>query len=174
MEQAGDKRADICIDSLEFAHGGRHASGVVPVRRLRRLADVLADEEGDLAWTVQGEFVADEFSVGRKPFLQVEVTGELRLKCQRCLGALPFPVHVASRLLLVPPGTPWPDEDLQEDRFDPVEALKEQSLHSLVEDEVLLVLPISPRHEGCGMPEHDDGKADASPFAALVRLKPRN
>lgn len=171
MEQSGNLRADICIDSLEFARGGRQVAGVVPVRNLRRLVDALADGEGHLAWSVQGEFVADEFSAVRKPFLRIEVTGELHLKCQRCLGALPFPVHVASRLLLVPPGASWPDEDLQEDGFDPVEALKDQSVHSLIEDEVLLALPISPRHDGCPMPAHDDGKAKASPFAGLARLK---
>jgi len=176
MKQAGNKLGEIFIDSLEFARGERRMSGVVPVRDLQRLADVLADDEGDLAWVVQGEFAsaADEFGARRKPFLVIEVAGELRLKCQRCLGALPFRVNVESRLLLVPPGTPWPDEDLQDDLADPVEALIEQPLLPLIEDELLLALPISPRHTSCKVPEHDDGKAAASPFVALAQLKKLN
>jgi uncharacterized protein len=171
MKQAGNKLAEIFIDSLEFARGERHMSGVIPVRSLQRLADVLANDEGDLTWVVRGEFVADEFCTRQRPFLLIEVTGELHLKCQRCLGALPFHVNVESRLLLVPPGMPWPDEDLQDDLADPIEALIEQPLFPLIEDEILLALPISPRHASCTLPEHDDGKAAASPFAALARLK---
>jgi len=171
MKQAGNKLAEIFIDSLEFARGERHMSGVIPVRSLQRLADVLANDEGDLTWVVRGEFVADEFCTRQRPFLLIEVTGELYLKCQRCLGALPFHVNVGSRLLLVPPGMPWPDEDLQDDQADPIEALIEQPLFPLIEDEILLALPISPRHASCTLPEHDDGKAAASPFAALARLK---
>lgn len=176
MKQAGDKPVEIFIDSLEFARGERRMSGVVRVRDLQRLSDVLADDEGDLTWVVRGEFAsaADEFGVRRKPFLVIEVVGELRLKCQRCLGALPFHVNVGSRLLLVPPGAPWPDEDLQDDLADPVEALVEQPLLALIEDELLLALPISPRHASCTLPEHDDGKAAASPFVALAQLKKLN
>lgn len=171
MKQADNKLAEVFVDSLEFARGERHMSGVIPVRSLQRLVDVLADDEGDLAWVVRGEFVADEFCAKRRPFLLIEVTGELHLKCQRCLGALPFRVNVESRLLLVPPGAPWPDEDLQDDLADPIGALIEQPLFPLIEDELLLVLPISPRHVSCTLPEHDDGKAATSPFAKLVRLK---
>ncbi len=170
MSRQGMKQlSDIVIDSLEFAYGERRMQGDVPVRELRRLADVLADEEGSLAWRVRGECDAD-----RKPFLVIEVTGELRLKCQRCLGALPFCLDIESSLLLVPPGRPWPDEALEDDSADPIEALVEQPLLSLIEDELLLALPIAPRHESCTVPGFDDGSAAASPFASLAQLKKRN
>jgi uncharacterized protein len=174
MKHPGDKLGKIVIDSLDFARSERRMSGVVAVRDLQRLTDVLADDEGDLAWFVRGEFAAGEFGGGRKPFLVIEVSGELHLICQRCLGALPFRVNVESRLLLVPPGKPWPDEDLQDDLADPVEALAEQPLLPLIEDELLLALPISPRHASCKVPGHDDGKAAASPFATLAQLKKLN
>lgn len=165
--------SDVFIDSLDFARGGRRMDGVVAVRSLRRLADALADDEGELTWSVRGETATD--NVGqRQAYLLIEVGGEIRLICQRCLGALPYRLAIESRLLLVPPGKPWPEEDLEDperDSPDPIEALIEQSLLDLVEDEVLLALPIAPRHESCDVPEHDDGKAAASPFARLAQLK---
>jgi len=161
--------SNVLIDSLEFARGERRMAGVVPVRSLQRLADVLADAEGELSWVVRGEFGED-----RKPFLVIEVTGEIRLICQRCLAGLPYDLDIESRLLLVPPGRPWPDEDLEDDSADPIEALEQQPLLALVEDEVLLALPIAPRHESCATPGFDDGRAAASPFATLAQLKKRH
>lgn len=162
MKQLGE----IFIDSLEFARGERVMRGNVPVRSLLRLTDKLAGDRGELAWSVRGECGAE-----RKSFLVVAVNGELQLKCQRCLGPFQFQLQVEGRLLLVPPGTDWPDEGLENDGFDPVEALTEQSLLELVEDEVLLALPIASRHESCELPGNIEGKHAVSPFAVLARLK---
>ncbi len=159
MKQLGD----ILIDSLEFAREGRRLAGDVPVHSLRRLTDLLADAGGTLAWAVRGECDA-----GRKPFLVIEVSGELHLECQRCLAALPFSLKIESHLQLVPPGAAWPDEALEDDSADPIEALGEQPLLPLIEDEVLLALPIAPRHASCTLPDHDDGSAAISPFAKLA------
>lgn len=162
MKQLGD----ILIDSLEFAREGMHLVGEVPVHSLLRLKDVLADNEGSLAWSVSGKCDADN-----KPFLVIEVSGELHLICQRCLAALVFQLKIRSNLQLVAPGAAWPDEELEDDRVDPIEALEDQSVLSLVEDEVLLVLPIAPRHVCCSLPGYAHESAAASPFAALSQLK---
>lgn len=164
----------IVIDSLEFARAGRHLSGVVAVAALQRLSDVLADQQGEIAWSVRGECVPDNAGE-RQAWLVIALEGELYLVCQRCLASLPWRLDVETRLLLVPPGKDWPDESLIgfEDGtdVDPVEALMEQVLLDLVEDEVLLALPIAPRHASCEVPVHDDGRLAASPFAGLTALK---
>lgn len=162
MKQLGD----ILINSLEFAREGRHLAGQVPVHALRRLGGALANTEGTLTWTVHGKV-----DMGRKPFLVIDVAGELQLECQRCLAALPFSLKIASNLQLVPQGAAWPDEALEDDSADPIEALEEQPLLPLVEDEVLLALPIAPRHASCPQPLYDDGRAAVSPFAMLAQLK---
>lgn len=162
MKQLGD----IFIDSLEFAREGRRLAGDVPVHSLQRLSDVLADDGGTLAWAVRGECDAD-----RKPFLVIEVSGEVHLECQRCLATLPFCLKIKSKLQLVPQGAAWPDEALEDDRSDPIMALDEQPLLALIEDEVLLALPIAPRHESCALPVYDDGGAAVLPFATLALLK---
>ncbi|MFA7270393.1 MAG: YceD family protein [Sterolibacterium sp.] len=162
MKQFGD----FFIDSLKFAREGRRMTGETSVRCLQRLADVLADDEGTLVWAVCGECDAEN-----KSFLVIEVSGELHLKCQRCLATLPFQLKIRSYLQLVAPGAAWPDEALEDDRSDPIEALEAQPLLPLVEDEVLLALPIAPRHEFCVLPEYAENSADASPFTVLAQLK---
>ncbi|MEN9357026.1 MAG: hypothetical protein RL695_1197 [Pseudomonadota bacterium] len=164
----------LIIDSLEFARTGRSLSGVVAVAALRRLVDLLADDTGELVWSVRGELAVDNTGE-RRSWLTIAIEGGLRLQCQRCLASMPWHLKVESRLLLMPPGRDWPDESLigfeEGGDADPVEALAEQVLLDLVEDEVLLALPIAPRHESCVVPVHDDGRLAASPFARLAVLK---
>ena len=162
MKQLGD----ILIDSLKFARERMHLLGEVPVHSLQRLTEMLANDQGTLAWSVTGQ--CDEQN---KPLLVIEVSGELHLKCQRCLDALAFQMKMRSNLQLVGPGEAWPDEGLEDDLADPIEALEDQSLLSLVEDEVLLALPIAPRHENCSLPGYARESTNASPFSALAKLK---
>jgi uncharacterized protein len=50
------------------------------------------------------------------------------------------------------PGEEWPDDDLADDSADAIEAEKALAVLSLIEEEVLLALPIAPRHEQCEPP----------------------
>lgn len=154
------------IDGLAFAREGGAAAGTVPVAAMPRLAELLADADGALACRIEGGKDADG-----KSWLGLSVSGRLNLKCQRCLAPLAQPVAIASRLLLVPAGRPWPDEELAEDGFDAVAAEKEMALLPLFEEEVLLTLPIAPMHESCEPPAAVVAGNEPSPFAVLAKLK---
>ena len=95
------------------------------------------------------------------------------LRCQRCLEGVKFTLGIKSRLQLIGPGEEWPDEDLVDDSADAVVAEKELAVLTLIEDEVLLALPIAPRHEQCESPLANAGGQGSSPFAALAALKKR-
>ena len=103
--------------------------------------------------------------------MQVDITGEPVLCCQRCLGGVKFPLNIRSRLQLIAPGEEWPDDDLVDDSADAIEAEKALVVLPLIEDEVLLALPIAPRHEQCESPSANAGELGLSPFAALAALK---
>lgn len=154
------------VDSLDFARDERVLVGAVPVASLGRLADVLADDAGSLACELQGGRDGDG-----KPYLRLQVEGSLHLRCQRCLSVLSFALAVDSTLMLVAPGEQWPDDELAEDGPDAIEASRELAVLALVEDEVLLALPIAPRHENCRPPMADELEHRSSPFAALAKLK---
>lgn len=156
------------IDGPEFARRGNLASGRVTVATLSRLADYLANDEGVLDCEVQGGRSEDGNDA---PELRLTISGELQLRCQRCLQALRFPLQLDKHLRLVVPGREWPEEDVENDDFDAIEASREMVVGELIEDEVLLVLPISPRHEQCAPPTMKDTQHDASPFSVLRKLK---
>jgi uncharacterized protein len=71
----------------------------------------------------------------------------------------------------VPPGQSWPDDELAEDGFDAIAAEMEMALLPLIEDEVLLALPIAPRHQTCKLPAAYIECNGPSPFAVLGQLK---
>lgn len=158
------------IDSLEFAREGGQMAGALPVVALERLTEELADGTGALAWRVTGERDGEG-----KSWLRLSVQGNLNLRCQRCLGSVAFRLDILSRLLLVPPGGRWP-EDLQDggladDQSDAIEAVTELALIPLIEEEVLLALPIVPRHDGCKPPAAVVAEQEPSPFAALAKIR---
>jgi len=161
----------IIFDSLAFARDAGEISGVLAVKDLPRLSGFAAADSGSGSGQLSCRLRGGRGEDG-KLCLWLAVSGELCLSCQRCLQPLLLPLQFESRLLLVPSGASWPDEELVDDSADAIEALAEQPLASLVEEEVLLALPLAPRHESCALPA-ESGADDrpASPFAVLVRVK---
>lgn len=152
------------IDSLDFAHRGEEIRGEVPVAELPRLKDVLADSEGTISYVLRGLYGEDG-----KPQLELSLDGLCILRCQRCLKGLDYPVKLVSKLRLVLDGD---ESDVDDDEMDSIPVDKHLDVLSLFEEEMLLSLPIAPKHalgechfaaEGLARPEN--------PFAVLVGLK---
>lgn len=154
------------IDSLEFARSGAELRGEVQVDVLERLVDGLYDSTGILSYVLTGRTDARQ-----RPGLQLAVSGNLNLKCQRCLGKLVYPVAVETRLLLL--DGPSKSTDVEIDDLDAVAADSELDVWSLVEDEVLLAQPMAARHEAgeCQAAVATGRDGAASPFAVLAGMK---
>jgi uncharacterized protein len=164
--------AGAVIDSLKFAAEEDCITGKLVLTRLTRLVDVLASRDGSLDCVLEGFRAEDE--AGVKLGLHLRVTGRLSLHCQRCLAEVGFDCVIDSRLMLMPPGAEWPEDEMEADDYDAIPASRELSVLSLVEDEVLLTLPLVPRHADCLPPvgmEAADEKSEPSPFAVLAGLK---
>lgn len=165
MSQKGSSPV-VLSDPFKFARDSRVLRGEVAVAGLGRLVDQLFDSSGSIVWALTGELGVD-----RKPRLRLTASGSLQLRCQRCLGGLEWPLALTSTLLLVPPGQPIPDEELEDDEQDAIEAVADMDVVALVEDEILLTLPIAPRHDDCDVPRPEGGGEKKSPFAVLAGLK---
>lgn len=156
------------IDALDFARdaGARH--GKIPISALERLQDYLTDNLGSLQYAIAGAL--DEEG---RPVLRIKIHGVINLRCQRCLETLVHVLDINTSLLLAR------DEDellrLDEDEaVDCVLARHDLSVLALIEDEVILSLPLSPRHteEECAIAgSRDDNAEERTPFAALAALK---
>ncbi len=155
----------LIADPLEFARRGELLSGAIEISAFSRLREELMDTQG----SVQVEVVGSE--VGDDRFLLVSIEAEPRVECQRCLAPLALDLALNVRFLLVPLGQPMPDDELEDDSFDPILAERNLDVQALVEDELLLALPISPRHEVCDTPQPRERDDSASPFAALANLR---
>ena len=164
--QADTDFAQAVVDSLVFASVAGRLSGTITIATLGRIADSLASEAGSLDCVVQGEIDQDGNS-----FLLLAVAGTLQLRCQRCLESMVLALRIDKRLLLVAPGGMWPDDELENDEFDAIDASKTMMLLPLVEEEVLLALPIAPRHEICEPPAVMDKDRKPSAFAGLAQFR---
>lgn len=160
------------IDGLEFARARAKLAGAWPVAEFPRLRDVLRTEAGSLRYELEGLPQAQ----GR-PALLLRVQGTLELTCQRCLGALVFPLQVDSLLRLAATQSEVDAEPLEADGPESIVAGREMAVKAMVEDEVLLAIPIAPRHEACGGGRRADlplapeaAGAGKSPFAGLRGL----
>ncbi|MCC6610094.1 MAG: DUF177 domain-containing protein [Burkholderiales bacterium] len=149
------------IDGLEFARAGATRSGALDLAQLPRLAEA-GCRAAELRYSLHGET-----SARGKPELHVEVAGMLTLECQRCLEALQVPIDVRIALELA---TSQEAIDAAEDDVDRVLAARSMPVAGLVEDEVILALPMVPMHERCTPAAEAGGTTRPAPFAALAGM----
>jgi uncharacterized protein len=162
--------------SLDLARAARQTYGLqgsLLVKSMPRLAAALASDAGE---------VRVELEAGMDFARRVTVTGsidaELELQCQRCMEPVRLAVHAEPYLAWVKS-----DEQLAAlpEEYEPLlSADGSVDLRELVTEELLLALPLVPRHEdeaACGgftEPAErpaDPGEVRKNPFAELAKLK---
>lgn len=161
-------KEQITINSLEFAQKSREIRGTIAARDLGRLADMLFSHEGQLDFLLSGSVKP----LG-KPELRLNVQGEVMLICQRCMGAMPHQVNVGARFVVVPDEATLPAPEDERDDEDYLIADPHFDVVALVEDEILLGLPMAPLHETaeCGVNATTAEEQKESPFKVLQGLK---
>jgi uncharacterized protein len=153
------------IDGLEFAKCGSRLQGAWPVADFLRLHDVLHSTAGTLRYELRG--VPEERG---RPVLKLKVDGTLQLVCQRCLGACEFPLQIEVPLRLAATQAEMDAEPLEAEGPESILAGKEMLVQALVEDEVLLAIPIAPRHANCAGDAAGAAGKTQKPFAGLRGL----
>ena len=150
------------IDGFEFASAGATQQGILPLSGFERLRELLASEEGEVAYELKG--VRDEQG---RPSLRLRVQGTLQLRCQRCLGPLAFALQVDELLVLAATQAEIDADSADVQSPDRVLAGKEMAVADLVEDELILAVPYAPRHERCAPAARIGEGATTRPFADL-------
>lgn len=173
------------LDVAAFAERGGELSGALALVGMARLVDS-ADPEAppapdeEVRWQARGE--RRRSAAGGEDWLYVRAETALRLTCQRCLQAVRYEIDVdrSFRFVADEAAAATLDAESEEDLLVHTRSL---DLASLIEDELLLALPLVPRHEGqCPQPliAPPDPVAAAiaaappvKPFASLAGLKVR-
>ncbi len=154
-------------DPFAFARAAGLHSGQAALAAMPRLQDRLADDAGTVAYVVRGKL-----DQRQRPLLELEITGNPSLRCGRCLAPLEFPLQLQSSVLLMEPGAVMQEDDDPESP-EWIEAGPELNVLELVEDEILLSLPLSVRHgEGKCSDGDKPGRTSGrdNPFAKLATL----
>lgn len=171
------------LDMRGFSRDSAVLEGLLPQRDFMRLAASLMPPLADgspppVQWSAHG---AQRLRRGGEPetWLHLQGATVVRLECQRCLQPLSEALRVDRHLRFVV----GEDEAarLDEDSDDDVLALVARlDVLELLEDELILALPLVPRHEVCPLPmaaaRVDDSAPAAEesrphPFAALAALR---
>lgn len=167
------------LDVTAFAKASGELEGQWPLTQFDRLTesaifDALPAEGGQVRWSARGELRAMR-GVETQVWLHIRATTTVPLECQRCLKAVEVPLATERSFLFVhgEDTAAQLDTDSEDDVLALTHAL---DLRALIEDELLLALPIVPRHEVCPQPlvVADDGVTideKPNPFAALAALK---
>ncbi len=167
------------LDVTAFAKAAAELSGHWPLMQFDRLietavADAPALGAVQVRWSARGErrtLRGGEAQI----WLHLSASTGLPLECQRCLKAVDVSLQAQRGFLFVHGEDAAAQLDAQSD--DDVLALtRALDLRELMEDELLLVLPLVPRHEVCPVPLTFQAAAAAAaepakPFAVLAALK---
>jgi uncharacterized protein len=154
-----------------LAAGGR-LRGLVPLAHLKRLAGFLSD--GPHAENVSVDLELSLDPQGRY-WLQGRIGAQLTLRCERCLGPMPWPIESSVGLYLVPD-----EAAVAELSGDADYAIIGDSIrpHELIEEELILGLPLVAKHPPgteCGDRAQRGPVAEAgdreNPFAILSKMK---
>ena len=160
----------LVIDPARFARDRARLTGALAAGALPRLADQLHAPVGAIAYEVDG-FISER----GHPGLHLKLDGEAEVRCQRCLGALRTRIESRRDVLLVSGADEFAQRQDEDETLDIIPAVPRLDLRALLEDEVLLALPVAPCHaQGeCRPPEGPPGTVPerVSPFAALAQLK---
>ena len=142
--------------------------GTFSPAELERLEDAVANGEGQLRYRVTA--VLDR---QRRQVVSCIIEGFVFLTCQSSLEVFRHDVSIDDRLVLVASEAAMPSIEEESETEDYLVADEPLDIRDLVEDAVLLALPMVPRKPGLEEPRAGNGEAvrKESPFAALAGLK---
>lgn len=167
------------IDPIASVNHQKHYLGAVEQAKLKRLVEAVIEPAGEVK--VDIKFYFDK--AVKFPAFEMKLETQVLLECQRSLKTFSHPVKVAIKGVFtesmsivdeIPSDVEIFELDSEEERI---------SLYELVEEELLLAVPMIPVDESAAMAEYAKGDlneevvlqetADSkpNPFAALKALK---
>jgi len=158
------------IDVRRFAELGRRLEGEISPQDCPRLSQAIKAGKGPISVVL--DFKKQS---GGRSVISGDIHGRVVLDCQRCLETVSIDLQCDVSLGIVDSET---EAELLPDDLDPLIAGDEIDLRELIEDELLLALPIVPVHDQCDPPAALSGEGHdtelperENPFAVLASLK---
>lgn len=155
----------ILINNLEVAKNQENISGEISFAHCERLNKALRiDDESPQKISYQLSGATTKLHL---PSLHLTINASLPVLCQRCLEAMQLELSLGYDYV-ISDVEPAPFDG--EEEIDWLEASREMNLNELIEDELLMALPLAPRHEhDCKLLKLESGEKH-NPFSALKDL----
>jgi uncharacterized protein len=171
MKPAAEK--PVRVDVFEFARLGQAYTGAVPVSAMPRLATMVDNTDGEVRFTYRGRVDAQGRPAGT---LALDAT--LNLSCNHCDRPVAFALAVERDYYFVRDERALAAIAVDAAGEEPLIGDTRFDLGALVEEEVILGLPIAPRHDACqseieaaAATRDEDSAREPGPFAALAALR---
>jgi uncharacterized protein len=152
VELSTDPKA---LSRIDFcAPQSYQGAGFIEISALPRVAEEASSiEPGDgFHWQVKTHF-ADSPGSEPQQILELAVKGRIHLVCQSCLQDCSLDLAQESRFVIVASEEEADAFPIEDDQQEPLVASQHFDLLSLIEDEILLSLPLIPKHpEGTCQP----------------------
>ncbi|KMY86896.1 hypothetical protein BUMB_01439 [Candidatus Paraburkholderia calva] len=188
---SADPRA---LDLYEFAKSGRQSAGALRISQMPcMLAEVpldAPDRDTVFTWQAEGSMqpeLQDDGTEAPQPYLRLAVHGSVWLTCQRCLTPYSRHLDVDAMYRIVATEEEADEYPLDDDEIEVIVGSRQFDLVDLIEEELLLSLPLVPKHNVCpevhesllavGTEEGADPVDEAgedekpNPFVVLEKLK---
>ena len=155
------------INNLEFAKKNHEIHGIINGYQLSRLIDIIVLNIADspinvdknvvnkITYQLNGKLHETALEAAQWG-LELILKGQLNLKCQRCLNAMPYDIDINAQFIVLPNmksgshGFEFDGDALGEYRddsdFETIPADEHMQVLDLIEDELLLTLPLAPMH----------------------------
>lgn len=167
-------RLPVQVEPLRLARQGAKLRGLLPLAHMQRLAEYLCGAAGDAE--VALDFGLGEGGVG---FLRGQARATLAMTCQRCLEPMDLEVEASFMFGLVESEG---EAERVSEEYEPLTVGETPlRLAELVEDELILALPIVALHDqlicpaagrlGTAEANVGDESGGSNPFAVLEQLK---
>lgn len=167
---------------LDIKHAAQSPMQLVGHDTLLNYERLMQETQGQggknaLNWSAQAEFRADQAGA-MSAWLDLTVDTCLPLVCQRCMTPVDVVVRVDRTFRFVETEAKALEQDDASEE-DVLVISREFDLGALIEDEVLMDLPLVPRHESCPVAvklaaidaDFEDVNEKPNPFALLAQLK---
>ena len=159
----------LTINNLEFTQKQLEVTDSFAPISLNRLAETLALQDKNVHLATIHFTLTGDYKRFRQPSLHLHIKSQLPVICQRCLDEMLINLDLNFDYLLS-------DSTINEieanevessDEIDWLEINSEMNVHELIEDELLLAMPIAPAHDGpCSSLSMQSGEKP-NPFAVL-------
>ena len=176
----------IYINTTTFTQANDSCTGIAMTKDLERSEELLVGNRTQLHWTLKGEQTR-RVDGGVEQYLGLKVQGFAVMQCLRCLSPVDIAVGIDRQFRLAKDEAQAAKLDQDDELVDAIVGSQRFDIMELVEDELIMSLPYSPKHEDCKAPgfsettgnklaEGDltDGEGQferPNPFSALAQLK---